>query len=191
MSAALGRARSALAPLRPLLRRPIERAASTAARFDVKELRRPLLMSLTALAALLLIAAEFATQREVWVYTAKMDSVTSGERHAYVLLALALAALVLGWGAAIGRSRPAAIALAVVASIALLVVLAVDMPGLKGAGTTSTFYTDVSVRVGSGIFLEAAGSVLLLLAACILLRLNAPTPQAQPAAAQAISGTRA
>src|SRR4051794_18880138 len=73
--------------------------------------------------ALLVIASEFATLRSVKVLTASCGDLADpslrgscvthgGEEHSYALVLLGVAALVMAWGATLGRSRPAAAALA-------------------------------------------------------------------------------
>src|SRR3954451_993252 len=79
-----------------------------------------LLVGLTA--AVLMIVSEFATLRSVKVLTASCSDLADpslrgscvthgGEEHAYALVLMGIVAALMACGAAIGRSRPAGIAL--------------------------------------------------------------------------------
>src|SRR5436190_4478695 len=72
--------------------------------------------------AALMILSEFATLRSVKVLTASCSDLADpslrgscvthgGEEHSYALLLMGLVTVLMSWGAALGRSRPAAIAL--------------------------------------------------------------------------------
>jgi type IV secretory pathway VirB10-like protein len=80
-------------------------------------------------------------------------------------LILSPVALVMGWGAVVGRSRAAAIALACLGAVVLvLIALAIDYPKLDDKRGLDTFYNDVTAHTGTGFKLELVGGVLLLLA---------------------------
>jgi hypothetical protein len=80
-------------------------------------------------------------------------------------LILAPVALVMAWGAVVGRSRAAAIALACLGVVVLgLIALAIDFPKLDDKRGLDTFYNDVTAHTGTGYRLELVGGVLLLLA---------------------------
>lgn len=166
---ALRGARQTLQAIPPALRRSLEALRGA----DWSALYGPLLLVLAGAAAVLLMIGELTTQREVWILTHVQDSWTSGERHLYLLLLAGLAALPLAWGAAIGRSRPAATGLAAIAMLSVAVMLLADLPGLNDPGKTGTLYSDVDVKVGAGLVLQAIGTALMFLAAGALLRFTA------------------
>lgn len=98
-----------------------------------------LLLLAGVIGALLLIAADFSTLIEVRVITVVKDRITGGEQHSYALVLLGALAIPMALGAALGRSRPAAVALAIVGVIALLVALVGDLPDVDMTGLTKTF----------------------------------------------------
>jgi hypothetical protein len=124
-------------------------------------------------ATILLVVAEFSTisYRTIGI-GACSDRVgggvcrTSGHSsHGFALLILAPVALVMAWGAVVGRSRAAAIALACLGVVVLgLIALAIDFPKLDDKRGLDTFYNDVTAHTGTGYRLELVGGVLLLLA---------------------------
>jgi type IV secretory pathway VirB10-like protein len=124
-------------------------------------------------AVILLVVAEFSTisYRTIGI-GACSDRVGGGvcrttghESHGFALLILSPVALVMAWGAVVGRSRAAAIALACLGVVVLvLIALAIDYPKLDDKRGLDTFYNDVSAHTGTGYKLELVGGVLLLLA---------------------------
>src|SRR3954465_7716989 len=110
------------------------RSRGTPGRFSAP---RPLCIVVFALAvvgALLMITSEFATLRSVKVLTASCDDLADpalrgacvthgGEEHSYALVLMGIVALVMVWGAVLGRSRPAAVALMVLGAAVLAIAL--------------------------------------------------------------------
>jgi hypothetical protein len=130
-----------------------------------------LLLGLLVAAVTVLVVAEFTTisYRTIHIGACE-DRVGSAKCHTtghasngYALLILALAGLVLGWGAVVGRSRAAAIALASVGVAVLVVALAIDLPKLDDHFGLDVLYNDVRTHVGTAFKLELLGGVLLLL----------------------------
>jgi len=148
-----------------------------------RALAGPLLLLLALGGSLLLILGEFTTQREITILSALHETEHGGDRHVYALVLPALLAPALAWGAAVGRSRPAALGVGAVAVFAATVLLAIDLPGLKDPGTVATFYSDVAVSVGSSIFFQAAGVLALLGTAWGLIARTRERPRAAPAVA--------
>lgn len=142
---------------------------------------KPLWIGLLAAAvvgALLTIAADFATLRSVTVITASCgdlaDPATRGEcvtrgheEHAYALVIIGLAALVMAWGATTGRSRPAAIALAVLGAAVLVIALATDVPDIHKTGPIGDRFESARAEAGPGLWMELAGGVLLFVSGVI------------------------
>jgi hypothetical protein len=103
---------------------------------------------------------------------------TGHDSHGFALLILAPAALVMVWGAVLGRSRAAAIALTGVGVAVLLIALAIDLPKLDSKRGLGTFYDAVKPHTGAAFRLELVGGVLLLLAGG--LALGRPEPAVEP-----------
>ena len=123
--------------------------------------------------AALLIVADFSTLIEVRVITVVKDRVTGGEQHSYALVLLGALAIPMTVGSALGRSRPAAVALAVVGVIALLIVLVGDLPDIDKTGLTRTFEA-ADASPSRGFYLETLGAVLVVLTAIANLLFNGP-----------------
>jgi hypothetical protein len=141
-------------------------------------------------AAVVLVVAEFTTISFRTIHIgACEDRVGAAKCHTtghasngYALLILALAGLVMAWGAVVGRSRAAAIALAAVGVAVLVVALVIDLPKLNDNFDLDVLYEDVRTHVGIAFKLELVGGVLLLLAGGLALgRLG--EDEAEPAAA--------
>ena len=86
--------------------------------------------------ALALIVAEFLTMREIKAVTAVPAGgrTTGGAHHGYALAIVGLAALPMGVGAALGGSRPAAVAVTALGLVAVAIVLLADAPSLDDTG---------------------------------------------------------
>jgi hypothetical protein len=147
--------------------------------------------ALTALAgvgALLLIISEFSTIAAVDVAhgsckvindanpaLADRCALSGFERHGGAFLLLGLIALAMAYGAGIGRSRPAAMALLVAAAIVVGIALLSDLPQTHKTGQIGVTHADAKASAGAGFFLELAGAVLL--GASGVLRLRRPGGQ--------------
>jgi hypothetical protein len=128
-------------------------------------------------AAVLLVAADFSTIsfRTIGI-GACSDRVDPGvcrtaghDSHSYVLVAVGLVGLVMAWGAVVGRSRAAGVAVAALGVVVLFIALAVDLPKLDDKRGLEVRYNDVSAHTGTAFKLELAGGVLLLLAGGLAL----------------------
>ena len=130
-----------------------------------------------------LIVSDFLTLYHVDVVTAKCSDLaepkladacltSGGEHHGYALVVLGVIVLVMTWGAAIGGSRPAGIALLVLGAAALVILLAVDVPDVHKTGIVGTRFEDAEANPGGGFWLEAVGAGLTVLAG--LLRILRP-----------------
>jgi hypothetical protein len=134
--------------------------------------RYPLLVG-PLIAAVLLVAAEFAHLYEVRVITVTVKSVTGGSHHGYALLVIGLAAAVMAVGAVVGGARPAALALLVLAIAALVIVFAIDLPDVDETGLYGRDYERAQADPKLGFYLESAGAVLLLLSAVAIVAFGA------------------
>jgi hypothetical protein len=117
-----------------------------------------------AAGALLLIVAEFLTVREITAVTVVPPggTETGGGLHGYALAIVGVALLAMSWGAVIGRARPAAVALLVLALIACWIVLFVDRPALDDTGLIGRTYDLAEAAPGPGFYVECAGAALAL-----------------------------
>ena len=143
------------------------------ARFGLDLPRAGLLLALVA-GALLLIAGEFLTVREINAGgTVPAGGTTSGgSHHGYALALLGLALLPMAYGAVVGGSRPAAVAAVVLALGAAGVVLFVDRPVLDETGLIGRTYDLAEARPGPGFYVESLGATLALVGAVAVLALR-------------------
>jgi hypothetical protein len=97
------------------------------------------------------------------------------ESHSFALLILAPVALVMGWGAVVGRSRAAAVAVAAIGVAVLVIALAIDQPKLGDRRNLNIRYNEVQAHTGSAFRVELTAGVLLLLAGGLaLVRAGSP-----------------
>jgi hypothetical protein len=127
------------------------------------------LLVLPLVACVLLVIAEFSTLYEITIITVTADTVGGGGHHGFALLVIALAAAAMTVGAVRGGSRPAALALMILAVVALAVVLAIDLPDLDETGPYGRNYEQAVAQAGIGFYLETAGAVLLVIGAVLVL----------------------
>ena len=132
-------------------------------------------------AGLLMIAAEFLLVFSVTVggtscqATASPDvaefcSTTGGERHSYALILLGLFTLLMAWGAAIGRSRPAGAALVIIGAVVIGIALLGDLPDAYSEGIIGPRYEDAESSPAIGLWIELAAGVLAVVAGVLRLR---------------------
>ena len=88
---------------------------------------------------------------------------TGHDSHEWALVILSPFALVMVWGAVVGRSRAAAVALACVGAAVLVIALAIDLPKLDDKRGLDALYDDVVGHAGSAFKIELAAGVLLVL----------------------------
>jgi hypothetical protein len=150
----------------------------------------PLAIGITAAgiaAAVLLVVTEFSTVASVDVASGSCQVIQdtnpeladrcelSGfERNGGSFLLLAALAAVMAWGAGIGGSRPAAIALAAVGVGVLAWALLVDLPVTDETGALGRNFEDAEAQKGPGLYLEIVAGGLAVLAG--LMRLTRPEP---------------
>jgi nitrogen fixation-related uncharacterized protein len=135
-------------------------------------------------AAVLLVVTEFSTIASVDVADGSCEVINDAspenadrcelsgfERHGGSFILLGLLAGAMAWGAGLGGSRPAALALVAVGVLVLAWALAFDLPEADEEGILRT-YEGARGSAGPGLTLEIAGGVLAALAG--LVRLLAP-----------------
>ena len=131
-------------------------------------------------AAVLMVATEFSTIQSIRIGQSTCGASdpavrdvcqTSGaDAHNWSLLVLGVFAGLLAFGAAVGRSRPAAFALGAVGIIVLAIALLVDRPDLDNLRNVDDLYAAEAVT-GGGYTLELiAGGLAVLACGAALLR---------------------
>ena len=123
--------------------------------------------------ALLLIAAEFLTVREIRAVTVVPPggTQTGGGMHGYALALVGLAMLPLSFGAVLRGARPAGVALLVLALLACGIVFFADRPALDDTGGIGTLYDLAEAHPGTGFYVECVGAALALVGAIAALTL--------------------
>lgn len=125
--------------------------------------------------AVLLVVTEFSTLYSVDVVTATCEDLADpnlaetcvtkgGEQHGYAFLLVALLVLVMTYGASIGRSIPAAVALVGVGIVVLGIALLGDRPDTGQTGAIGANFEDARTVTGSGLWIEIVAGVLCLAA---------------------------
>lgn len=115
-----------------------------------------------------LVVSDFLVLFEVRTITAVVPGgrVTGGANHAYAMLIVGLVAAPMAFGALAGGSRPAMIALAVLAAVAVGIALIKDLPVATGPSTLkqAQAYQSTNAVPQAGFFVETLGAALLLVA---------------------------
>jgi hypothetical protein len=89
-------------------------------------------------------------------------TLTGFDRNGGAFLVVAALVLVMAWGAGLGRSRPAAIALAAVGVLVLGWALLVDLPVTNETGAIGTNFEGATAAAGPGLTLELVAGALAL-----------------------------
>jgi hypothetical protein len=126
------------------------------------------------LGSALLIAADFNTLIEIKVQAVSKASISAGSHHSYALVVLGAFALLMAWGAVLGGSRPALLALAGIGLGALAIALAIDFPDVHGTGSFGSRYEGASAAPRLGFYVETLGAVLLIVSGAAGLILAPP-----------------
>jgi hypothetical protein len=127
------------------------------------------------LGAILMVVSEFATLRSVKVLTASCSDLADpslrgscvthgGEEHAYALVLLGIVAGLMAWGAALGRSRPAGIALIAIGAAVVAIALLTDVPDIHKTGVLGERFDSAKATAGPGLYMEIIGGALVLAA---------------------------
>jgi hypothetical protein len=140
------------------------------------------------LAALLLVVTEFSTVASVDVANGSCQVIEdtdpnladrcklSGfERNGGSFLLLAVLTGAMAWGAGLGGSRPAGVALIAVGAVVLIWALLVDLPVTNDTGALGRDFAGATASAGAGFAIEiAAGALALAAGATRLLARAAP-----------------
>ncbi len=124
------------------------------------------------LAALLLIVSEFLTLREIVAVTVVPPGgrTTGGSHHGYALAVIGVAALPMAYGATVGGSRPAALAVTALGAVALAIALIIDFPALNEEGLIGRTYDMAEASPAIGFWLELVGALGLVAGGLLVLR---------------------
>jgi hypothetical protein len=135
-----------------------------------------------ALAAVLLVVSEFTTVAAVDVASGSCEvindanpeladrcSLSGFERHGGAFVLLGLLVLAMAWGAAVGGSRPAAVALAAIGAVVIVWSLALDLPETNATGAIGRNFEGATASAGIGLYLELIGGALALAAGLVWL----------------------
>ena len=142
------------------------------------ELPRIVALLLGSAGAVLMIVSEFATLRSVKVLTASCTDLADpslrgacvthgGEEHSYALVLMGIVALLMVWGAVLGRSRPAAVALIVIGAAVVAIALLTDVPDIHKTGLLGQRFDSAHAEAGPGLWMEIAGGAAVLASGAI------------------------
>ena len=149
------------------------------------------LLALGLGAAAMAVVAEFSTISKITVLTASCEDLAGPrqqddclqighERHGYALVLLGGFAALMAWGAAVGRSRPAAAALIVTGLVILGIGIFSDYPQGGKTGGFGADYAEARADRGAGLWLElGSGALMVGVGVAALLLLRSP-PEAEP-----------
>jgi hypothetical protein len=138
---------------------------------------RAVAAALAVVGIALLVAAEFSVVVRVVVGSLETEkrSVVGHANHGYALLIVAIAAVPL-LVVALRGARAGGAALVALGAVTLVVALAIDLPDTRASGRLpeSVVFEDAHAKAGTGLALEVAGGVALLLAGALLVALGGP-----------------
>jgi hypothetical protein len=146
------------------------------------------ILALSVAGGLAVAASEFLTVFSVHVVIASCADLaadpaladtcreTGAERHLYAFVVVGVAIVIMGAGASLGGSRPAAWALVALAVVVLAITLALDLPDAFSTGPIGERYEDAAARPGIGFWLAIAGALTALAAGVMRLRRPAGEP---------------
>lgn len=138
-----------------------------------------LLLTVGVVAGGLMIATEFATISHVQISSIASCSdlpvttpanvrdaceVSGHQQHHWALLIVGLLTIAMAAGSAVGRSRPAAIALFALGVVVLGIAVIGDHGTLHDTRGLDVYFQHPKGAIGSGYYLEIAGGVAALLA---------------------------
>src|SRR4051812_21123208 len=152
-----------------------ENRSSRSASFRRLEPVWALVLAVAFLGSILMIASEFATLRSVHVLTASCSDLADpslrgscvthgGEEHSYALVLMGVVTALMAWGAAVGRSRPAGLALIAIGAAVVAIALITDVPDIHKTGVLGQRFDSARAVAGPGLWLEIAGGALALAA---------------------------
>jgi hypothetical protein len=125
-------------------------------------------------AGLLLVVSEFSTIASVQLRggtscevindsdpsLADRCALSGFERHGGAFILLGLMTGAMAWGAGIGRSRPAAVALMAIGTLVIALSLTLDLPQTHRTGAIGRNFEGATAKAGAGLYLELLGGAL-------------------------------
>lgn len=140
-------------------------------------------LTAAAAAAVLLVATEFSTVARVEVANTSCEviqdadpeladrcSLSGFERNGGSALLVAALMAVMGWGAGVGRSRAAAVALVALGAGVVVWALLVDLPVTDETGALGSSFEGARGEAGIGLTLELMAGLLAIAAGALRLR---------------------
>jgi hypothetical protein len=126
------------------------------------------------LAGLLLVISEFSTIASVQLRggtscevindsdpsLADRCSLSGFERHGGAFILVGLMTVAMAWGAGVGRSRPAAVALLAIGTLVIVLALTLDLPQTRRTGAIGRNFEGATAKAGAGLYLEIIGAAL-------------------------------
>jgi hypothetical protein len=119
------------------------------------------------IAGLLLVVTEFTTVASVDVASGSCEvindsdpaladrcSLSGFERHGGAFILLGLMTGAMAWGAGVGRSRPAAVALVGIGALVIALSLTLDLPQTHKTGAIGRNFEGAKAKAGAGLYLE-------------------------------------
>jgi hypothetical protein len=139
--------------------------------------------ALGGLAALLLVITEFTTIASVDVASGSCEVINDAnpdladrcelsglERHGGAFILMGLFTAFMAWGAGLGGSRPAAVALVVVGAVVVVIAVALDFPVTDDTGAIGRNFEGAEGKIGTGLYLEIVAGGLAVAAGLRRLR---------------------
>jgi hypothetical protein len=144
-------------------------------------------LTLGVAAGVLMVVTEFSDILSVKVLTATCEDLadprladrcvaTGGEQHSYAFVVLGLFTLLMAWGAAMGNSRPAGLALVAAGVAVLLIALLGDLPDTDETGALGVNFSQAEANPGTGFWLELIAGPLAIVAGLLRLVRAGPKP---------------
>ena len=140
-------------------------------------------MVLGGLAALLLLISEFMTIASVDVASGSCEVINDAnpdladrcmlsgiERHGGALILLGILTAFMAWGAGLGGSRPAAVALVLIGVLVVGIALALDFPVTDDTGAIGRNFEGAEGKIGAGLYVEIVAGGLAIAAGVRRLR---------------------
>jgi hypothetical protein len=90
-------------------------------------------------------------------------SLSGFERHGGALILIGVLALLMAWGAGVGRSRPAGVALLIAGALVLGIALLNDLPVTSDTGAIGRNFENATAMAGVAFYLELVAGVLAVL----------------------------
>jgi hypothetical protein len=165
-----------------------ETAENRSSRFPAFRRLEPVWIAVLVLGlagAVLMVVSEFSTLRSVKVLTASCSDLAEpslrgscvthgGEEHSYALVLMGVVAALMTYGAAVGRSRPAGLALLAIGAAVVAIALLTDVPDIHKTGVLGERFESAKAEAGPGLWMEIAGGALVLAAGAVATTARRP-----------------